>query len=74
MRQVSAILPKQIWKIISAVSRLPYSAFPAEIRVFFIAVPLVLVLPVYAQRAIGSGADLAARKLTYEVVPIHPSN
>jgi hypothetical protein len=60
--------------MISAVSRPPYSAFPTETPVFLIAVPLALVLPVYAQHATGSGTDLAARKLTYEVVSIHPSN
>src|ERR1700691_516429 len=61
LRQVSAFLRKQFWRIISAVVRLPYPAVPAEIHVFFVAVSLVLVLPVYAQRATGSGTDLAAQ-------------
>jgi Protein of unknown function (DUF3738) len=74
LRPVSAFLRKQIWKIISAVVRLPYPAVPTEIHVFFIAVSLVFVLPVDAQRATGSGTDLAARELTYEVVSIRPSN
>ena len=74
MRQISAFLRIQIWKIVSAVVRLAYPAVPAEIHVFFIAISLVLVLPVYAQRASGSGTDLAAGKLTYEVVSIRPSN
>jgi hypothetical protein len=74
LRKVSAFLRKQIWKIISAVVRRPYPTVQAEIHVFFIAVSLVLVLPVYAQRATGSGTNLAARKLTYEVVSIRPSN
>jgi hypothetical protein len=43
-------------------------------KLFFIAVSLVLALPVYAQRATGSGTDLAARKLTYDVVSIRSSN
>jgi uncharacterized protein (TIGR03435 family) len=74
LRQISAFLRIQIWKIVSAVVRLAYPAVPAEIHVFFIAISLVLVLPVYAQRASGSGTDLAAGKLTYEVVSIRPSN
>jgi uncharacterized protein (TIGR03435 family) len=74
LRQVSAFLRKRIWKIISAVVRLPYPAVPAEIHVFLIAVSLVLILPVDAQRATGSGTESAARELTYEVVSIRPSN
>jgi len=74
LRQVSAFLLKRLWRIISAIVRPPYRAMPAEIHVFLIAVSLVLVLPVHAQRAPGSGTDLAARKLTYDVVSIRPSN
>ena len=74
VRQESAVLRKQIWKIVSAVLRLSNCAVPAAIHVFFIAVSLVLVLPAYAQQATGSGTDLAARKLTYDVVSIRRSN
>ena len=74
MRQVSAVLRKQIWRIVSAVFRLPYFAVPAAKQVFSIAVSFVFVLSAYAQQAAGSGTDPAARKLTYDVVSIRPSN
>jgi uncharacterized protein (TIGR03435 family) len=72
-RQVP-VIPRQISRIISGVVRLPYLAVAAVILVFFIAVSLILVSPVNAQRAAGSGTDSALRKLTYDVVSIRPSN
>jgi uncharacterized protein (TIGR03435 family) len=58
----------------TAIVRLPHLAVPAVIHAFFIAVSLVFVSPVNAQRATDSGTDLVARKLTYDVVSIRPSN